>query len=216
MSKRIVRLIERVLLVVGTCLLAGSTLALVDRSVSSRRALASFDQAQATTSAPAATGTVVLASGEITDFGLWSDKRIREYKASLSIAKQLPMAVLDIKRLRIRVPVFEGTDDLVLNRGLGWIVGTARPGDTGNIGIAGHRDGFCRGLKDIVAGDTMDLQMLGQRATYVVDEIRIVTPELVEVLQPRAAPAITLVTCYPFYFIGDAPQRFIVHATLRR
>ena len=112
--------------------------------------------------------------------------------------------------------MFEGTDDLVLNRGLGWIVGTARPGDTGNIGIAGHRDGFFRGLKDIAAGDTMELETQGRRATYVVDEIEIVTPEQVEVLKPRAAPAITLVTCYPFYFIGDAPRRFIVHATERR
>ena len=216
MSQTIVRGIQRVLLVVGICLLVGSAVALVDQSVSSRRALAAFDRAQVTTPASDGGGRVVLASGEITDFGLWSEKRIREYKASLSIAKQLPLAVLDINRLRIRVPVFEGTDDLVLNRGLGWIVGTARPGDIGNIGIAGHRDGFFRGLKDIVAGDTMELQTLGGRATYVVDEIRIVTPEQVEVLQPRAAPAITLVTCYPFYFIGDAPQRFIVHASLRR
>ena len=126
------------------------------------------------------------------------------------------MAVLGIGKLRLRVPVFEGTDDLVLNRGLGWIDGTARPGERGNIGIAGHRDGFFRGLKDIAVGDAMELETLGKRATYVVDEIEIVAPEQVEVLRPRAAPAITLVTCYPFYFVGDAPQRFIVHATLRR
>jgi len=216
MSKSIVKLVQRVLLVVGVCLLAASALAIVDRSVSSRRSLAAFDQARAARSSPAATDRVALASAETTDFSLWSEKRIREYKASLTIAKELPMAVLDIGRLRIRVPVFEGTSDLVLNRGLGWIAGTARPGETGNIGIAGHRDGFFRGLKDIVVGDTMELGTLEQRATYVVDEIEIVTPEHVEVLQPRAAPAITLVTCYPFYFIGDAPQRFIVHATLRR
>ena len=165
MSQTIVRLVQRVFLVVGICLLVGSAVALVDRSVSSRRALAAFDQSQSVTGGFYSAGTVVSTADEITDFGLWSEKRIREYKASLSIAKQLPMAVLDIKRLRIRVPVFEGTDDLVLNRGLGWIVGTARPGDTGNIGIAGHRDGFFRGLKDIGAGDTRDLQMLGQRAT---------------------------------------------------
>jgi len=216
MSKSIVKLVQRVLLVVGVCLLVASALAIVDRSVSSRRSLAAFDQARAARSSPAATDRVALASAEATDFSLWSEKRIREYKASLTIAKELPMAVLDISRLRIRVPVFEGTSDLVLNRGLGWIVGTARPGETGNIGIAGHRDGFFRGLKDIVVGDTMELGTLEQRTTYVVDEIEIVTPEQVEVLQPRAAPAITLVTCYPFYFIGDAPQRFIVHATLRR
>lgn len=216
MSKSIVRLVQRALLVVGVCLLVASALAIVDRSVSSRRSLAAFDQARAAKSSPVATDKVALASAETTDFSLWSEKRIREYKASLTVAKQLPMAVLDISRLRIRVPVFEGTDDLVLNRGLGWIVGTARPGETGNIGIAGHRDGFFRGLKDIVVGDTMELGTLDQRATYVVDEIEIVTPEQVEVLRPRGAPAITLVTCYPFYFIGDAPQRFIVHATLQR
>jgi sortase A len=216
MSKSIVQLVQRVLLVVGVGLLVASALAIVDRSVSSRRSLAAFDQAQAARSSPVATDKVSLASTETTDFSLWSEKRIREYKASLTISKQLPLAVLEIGRLRIRVPVFEGTDDLVLNRGLGWIAGTARPGETGNIGIAGHRDGFFRGLKDIVLGDTMELGTLDQRATYVVDEIEIVTPEQVEVLQPRAAPAITLVTCYPFYFIGDAPQRFIVHATLRR
>jgi sortase A len=216
MSKRTLHLVQRVLLVVGSCLLGASTLALVDRSVSSRRALAAFDQAQSVGSAPDMADTGGPPAGEKIDFSLWSEKRIREYKASLSIAKQLPLAVLSITRLRIRVPVFEGTDDLVLNRGLGWIAGTARPGETGNIGIAGHRDGFFRGLKDIVAGDMMQLETLGRRATYIVDEIQIVTPEQVEVLRPRAAPAITLVTCYPFYFIGDAPQRFIVHATERR
>ena len=150
------------------------------------------------------------------DFSLWSETRIREYKETLSIEKPLPWAVLGISKLRIRVPVFDGTDDLVLNRGAGWIVGTARPGQAGNIGIAGHRDGFFRGLKDIVVGDAVELETLQERATYLVDQIEIVSPERVEVLRPRAAPSLTLVTCYPFYFIGSAPQRFIVHATLDR
>jgi len=216
MSKSTVDLIQRLLLVVGVCLLGASALAVIDRSVSSRRALAAFDQARAARSASAGAAAMASTTTEKVDFALWSEKRVREYKASLSIAKQLPLAVLNINRLRIRVPVFEGTDDLILNRGLGWIVGTARPGEAGNIGIAGHRDGFFRGLKDIVAGDTMELETPEQRATYIVDKIQIVTPEQVEVLRPRAAPAITLVTCYPFYFIGDAPQRFIVHATVRR
>ena len=209
-------LIQRTMMVTGTCLLGAAAVALIDRSLSSRHALDSFDRAQA--ARPVADGAepAGLAAGESADLTLWSEKRIREYRASLSIEKRLPLAVLGIGKLRLRVPIFEGTDDLVLNRGLGWIEGTARPGDSGNIGIAGHRDGFFRGLKDIVVGDTMELETLGKRATYVVDEIQIVTPEQVEVLRPRAAPAITLVTCYPFYFIGDAPQRYIVHATLRR
>jgi sortase A len=216
MSTRTIRVIQRALLVAGTCLLGAATVAFVDSTVSSRRALAAFDQAQAARSAAGRSATASLPADATIDFSLWSEKRVREYKASLSVAKQLPLAVLNIGRLRIRVPVFEGTDDLVLNRGLGWIAGTARPGESGNIGIAGHRDGFFRGLKDIAAGDTMELETLEQRVTYVVDEIEIVTPEQVEVLRPRAAPAITLVTCYPFYFVGDAPQRFIVHATRRQ
>jgi len=210
------RVVQRALLVAGTCLLGAATLALVDSTVSSRRALAAFDQARASRSSPDRPVSADLPADATIDFSLWSEKRVREYKASLSVAKQLPLAVLNIGRLRIRVPVFEGTDDLVLNRGLGWIAGTAKPGESGNIGIAGHRDGFFRGLKDIAAGDTMELETLEQRVTYVVDEIEIVTPEQVEVLRPRAAPAITLVTCYPFYFVGDAPQRFIVHATRRQ
>ena len=209
------QLVQRTMMVTGTCLLGAAAVALVDRSLSSRHALDAFDRAQAARPSDGV-DTTALAAGESADLTLWSEKRIREYRASLTVEKRLPMGVLGIGKLRLRVPIFEGTDDLVLNRGLGWIEGTARPGESGNIGIAGHRDGFFRGLKDIVVGDTMELETLGKLATYVVDEIQIVTPEQVEVLRPRAAPAITLVTCYPFYFIGDAPQRFIVHATLRR
>jgi sortase A len=124
--------------------------------------------------------------------------------------------VLRIDKLGIEVPVFDGTDDLTLNRGVGRIIGTARLGGTGNIGIAGHRDGFFRGLKDISVGDKVDLMMIEARAAYVVDQIEIVSPDDVRVLQPRGVPSLTLVTCYPFYFVGDAPNRFIVHASVVR
>ena len=122
--------------------------------------------------------------------------------------------MLEINKVKIRVPVFEGTDDLTLNRGVGRIAGTAMPGTEGNVGIAGHRDGFFRGLKDISVGDEIDLVMTTERVTYVVDQIEIVSPADVRVLQPRTASSVTLVTCYPFYFVGDAPQRFIVHASI--
>jgi sortase A len=115
--------------------------------------------------------------------------------------------------LDIRAPVFEGTDEWELNRGLGWIQGTASPGEAGNVGIAGHRDGFFRALKDVRVGDDIELLTLRRAASYTVDAIEIVTPDNVGVLRPRGAPSLTLVTCYPFYFVGDAPQRFIVHAT---
>ena len=84
-------------------------------------------------------------------------------------------------------------------------------GESGNIGIAGHRDGFFRALKDIAMGDLITLSSRTATTTYSVDQIEIVTPEDVSVLAPRAGPSVTLVTCYPFYYSGDAPQRFIVH-----
>jgi sortase A len=216
MRKGTLQFFQNLLMVAGLILLAACALALIDRSVSSRLALRAFDQAQAVGSASEDSDLTGLQGDEEVDFSLWSEKRVREYKESLSVEKRLPMAVLSISKLSIRVPVFEGTDDLVLNRGVGWISGTARPGEAGNIGIAGHRDGFFRGLKDILVGDAIELTTAKEQATYVVDQIEIVSPESVEVLQPRGVPSLTLVTCYPFYFVGSAPQRYIVHATLER
>ena len=125
-------------------------------------------------------------------------------------------SLLTIPRVSLEVPVFEGTDDLTLNRGAGRIAGTAAIGDAGNIGIAAHRDGFFRALKDVREGDEVGLNSAQSNAVYVVDTIEIVAPGDVHVLEPRGHPSLTLVTCYPFYFVGDAPQRYIVHATLRR
>jgi sortase A len=146
-------------------------------------------------------------------FSLWSPTRIKEYQQSLSAATDSPIAVLQIAKIHLTVPVFPGTSDLVLNRGTGWIEGTAQPGEDGNIGIAGHRDGFFRGLKDLVVGDVIQLQTLTQTDSYVVKRIEIVSPADVNVLGSSPTPQITLVTCYPFYYVGSAPERYIVEAT---
>jgi sortase A len=122
--------------------------------------------------------------------------------------------LLRIPKIGLEVPVLEGTDDLSLNRAVGHIVGTPRPGESGNVGIAGHRDGFFRGLKDVAPGDTIEIVTSDNVNKYVIDEITIVDPSNVSVLAPRPQPSLTLVTCYPFYFIGSAPQRYIVHASL--
>lgn len=151
-----------------------------------------------------------------TDFSLWSEKRVAAYKQTLLMKFDAPLAVLKIPKLRLRVPVFDGTDDLILNRGAGRIQGTAMPGDSGNIGIAAHRDGFFRSLKNVEVGDALDLETTQGTISYAIDNIEIVFPNNVTVLQPRSRPSVTLVTCYPFYFIGDAPQRYIVHAALVR
>lgn len=148
------------------------------------------------------------------NFSLWSVKRIQAYKESLAAKFEAPIAVLTIPRIGIEVPVFTGTDDLTLNRGAGMIAGTASPGQTGNMGIAGHRDGFFRGLKDIRVGDQVELFAAQDKFVYAVEDITIVDPSDVTVLRPRPRTSLTLVTCYPFYFVGDAPQRYIVHASL--
>jgi sortase A len=152
--------------------------------------------------------------GSSVNFSLWSPKRIQEYQRALLSDSRTPVALLRIPKIGLEVPVLEGTDEVTLNRGVGHIVGTARPLESGNIGIAGHRDGFFRGLKDIMPGDLVELESVGTHATYAVDEIEIVLPSDSSVLQPRNKSAITLVTCYPFYFVGSAPNRFIVHASL--
>lgn len=124
------------------------------------------------------------------------------------------LAVLRIPKIGMEVPVADGTDRLTLNYAVGRISGTARPGEAGNIGIAGHRDTFFRGLKDVSVGDRLELESRSRQATYVVDRIRIVGPENVAVLKPGSVPTLTLVTCYPFHFVGNAPKRYIVSATL--
>lgn len=146
------------------------------------------------------------------DTHLWSPQRIRAYQESLRGDVGAPLAILRIPRIRLEVPVLDGTDEPRLNRGVGRIEGTALPGQTGNLGIAGHRDGFFRGLKDLKVGDTVELETLDGTGTYTVDGIRIVSPTDVGVLRPTASNVITMVTCYPFYFVGSAPRRYIVRA----
>ena len=146
------------------------------------------------------------------DLTLWDVKRVNAWQAALARPAPPPLAVLRIPRLRLEVAVLPGTDDFVLDRAVGHIEDTALPGMDGNSGIAGHRDGFFRGLKDIATGDAIEIETLKERQLYRVQRIWIVTPEDVSVLDPTPVPSLTLVTCYPFYYIGSAPQRFIVRA----
>jgi len=118
------------------------------------------------------------------DQELWNAKRIKDYEESLKTVKELPLAILT----------------------------TARIDGEGNLGIAGHRDGFFRPLKDIVVGDSMELLTTTGVVNYEVTSIVIVDPGDVSVLAPTEKTTITLVTCYPFYFVGHAPKRYIVKA----
>jgi len=155
------------------------------------------------------------ATGFGVDFSLWSTKRVEAYKDSLVNDGDRPMAILRIPKIHLEVPVYNDTDELTLNRGVGRILGTAHVGELGNLGIAGHRDGFFRGLKDLAPNDEIILDRTDLSDTYVVERIQIVQPEDVSVLSPTPNPSLTLVTCFPFYYVGSAPQRYIVRASLK-
>jgi sortase A len=121
---------------------------------------------------------------------------------------------LELPSLRVSTPVLEGSDDDTLRRGSGHIEDTPLPGESGNVGIAGHRDTVFRPLKRVKAGDDLDLRTADRVFHYKVSRTLIVNPTDVYVLDPTEKPTLTLVTCYPFEFIGHAPRRFIVQATL--
>ena len=129
-----------------------------------------------------------------------------------SIIAQTSLAVLRIPRIGLEVPVLEGTDESTLKRAVGHIEDTAIPGAAGNSGIAGHRTSFFRGLKDIRPGDVIELETPAGVERYRVERTWIVDPEDVSVLEPTPSPSVTLVTCYPFNYVGSAPRRFIVRA----
>jgi sortase A len=150
------------------------------------------------------------------DFNGWGMGRIRAYALSARKVSSAPLAVLQIPKIHLEAPVFDGTDTLTLNHAVGRIAGTAMPGEPGNVGLAGHRDGFFRRLKEIQPGDEIDLKTHGGTAVYTVDQIQIVNPHDVSVLEDQEKPALTLITCYPFYFVGSAPERYVVTAFLKQ
>jgi sortase A len=108
--------------------------------------------------------------------------------------------------------ILEGADQATLRRGVGHIPGTAAPGQAGNVALAGHRDTFFRGLRNIHKGDEITLETLDGSYRYRVDFTQVVAPEYAEALDSSDVAILTLVTCYPFSFVGPAPQRFIVRA----
>jgi len=204
--------LERALFVVGFSLLAFYATAKIHQIILSRVAIQQFADLDHPSLAAAPSAPPLVSPK--TSFVSWSEDRIRNYEDSLSQHLTPPLAILRIARIHVEAPVLEGTDDVTLNRGVGHIEGTARPGEKGNVGIAGHRDGFFRGLKNIKLGDLVELEKPDHTEIYVIDRLSIVDPHDVGVLRSNSQPALTLVTCYPFYYIGNAPLRFIVHATL--
>ena len=180
----------------GAVLLAAWLLPTAYGTLSARMTLARFQEQHAETTS-------------------WAPGRVQAYRRALSVALPAPVAVLHLPTAHLDVPVLEGTSATVLNRGAGHLQGTAAPGSSsGNIVIAGHRDGFFRRLKNLAVGDTIQLARKDGTATYRVEDLRVVERTDTAALQPTHTPTLTLVTCYPFFYLGAAPQRYIVRASL--
>lgn len=178
----------------GALLLAAWLLPYLYGTVSARVGIARFQSAHAETVS-------------------WAPGRVNAYRRALQVAMPVPEAVLRIPSTDLEVPVLEGTSDPVLNRAVGHLAGTSSFGSKGNIVLAGHRDGFFRRLNRVAVGDRIEVAHGGSVETYRVDELKVVDRTDTSALRPTHTPTLTLVTCYPFVYLGPAPQRFIVRAS---
>jgi sortase A len=122
------------------------------------------------------------------------------------------IGVIQVPRLGLSAVIAEGTDAQTLRRAVGHVEGTALPGEAGNVALAGHRDTFFRPLKDIAAADTIRVKTLEGVFDYVVDSTLVVDPDRSDLLESTGTARLTLVTCYPFRYIGPAPRRLVVQA----
>jgi sortase A len=152
----------------------------------------------------------------------WNFQRVEGHRLDLVAAPhaEVLQAVADggligrieVRRLALSVVVIQGTSEAALRRAAGHIAGTAFPGQGGNVGIAGHRDTFFRPLRNVRQNDVIALTTPAGEYRYRVVSTRVVSPDDVSVLRTGGGEVLTLVTCYPFYFVGAAPERFIVRA----
>jgi LPXTG-site transpeptidase (sortase) family protein len=178
--------------------------------------IAEFEQ-MAQASAPATDAIEVTQDFENTgepDTSLWAPGRLADYQASLKADLPPVLGVLEVPSVGLKVPIYSTNTDLVMDRGAGIIDGMAYPHEPGNIGISGHRDGYFRVLKDVQVGDVIVLQSLEGEKRFKIKATKVVAIADTTLLRDTDDQTVTLVTCYPFYFVGHAPKRFIVTASL--
>jgi sortase A len=133
---------------------------------------------------------------------------------SASLTDKHVMGRIDVPAIDLSVPILDNYDPTSLRSGVGHIQGTAMPGGLGNLGLAGHRDTYFRPLRHISQGMEIHVTNNTGEYRYIVDSTQIVTPGQVDVLNIADHPSMTLITCYPFDFVGAAPKRFVVQAHL--
>jgi sortase A len=130
----------------------------------------------------------------------------------LPIADGGVIGEIEVSRLGLKAIVVQGDSENLLRRAIGHLPQTALPGRPGNVALAGHRDGLFRPLRNVRPGDVITLRTPEREFQYEVQWTAIVPPTAVNVVEPTSEPALTLVTCFPFYYVGAAPERFIVRA----
>ncbi|HEX9940693.1 MAG TPA: class D sortase [Thermoanaerobaculia bacterium] len=201
------RWLERLLLLAGVLCLGGYAYAWLDTSVTQYRENRLLEESLSALR-PARRGAPAAETDSLETF--------RERDRSAPRREPGPegslLGRLEIPRIGVSAIVLEGTGKKTLRRAVGHIPETELPGEPGNVGVAAHRDSFFRGLKDIRKNDIITLKTLAGTFRYRVEWTEIVRPEDTHVLDDTGSPALTLVTCYPFYYVGSAPKRFIVRA----
>lgn len=202
------RWLERILLLVGILCLGGWAFAWVDARYTQYRDGQILDEALSA----AATPPAARPARETDDLDAFQPERAGLRESRPPVAEGSLVGRIEIPRVGVSTIVLEGVDNKTLRRGAGHIPETSLPGDGGNVGIAAHRDSFFRALKDIRKNDIIRLETLQGTFSYRVEWTQIVQPEDTQVLAETGVPALTLVTCYPFYYVGSAPKRFIVRA----
>lgn len=198
------RWLERGLLAIALLCLGTWAWAWLDSSYTQYRENRRFDEALARQAVPAAT-----AASETDSLGSFHGER--SAKAD-PLAEGDLVGRIEISRIGVSSIVLEGVGNQTLRRGVGHIPDTALPESAGNVGLAAHRDSFFSGLKDVRKNDIITFKTLEGTYEYRVESTEIVSPRDTQVLADKGAPALTLVTCYPFHYVGSAPKRFIVHA----
>ena len=166
-----------------------------------------FDRLPEHRGSPVAGSVLQAAAIGLVDYTPWRSKQSWETPSSVSIVGRL-----SVPRLHLSAMVREGVDAKTLRLSVGHIPATALPGQAGNVGIAGHRDTFFRGLRDLRAKDEIVFSTLNGNCKYEVESLIVVKPDDIAVLAPSRENVLTMVTCYPFSYIGSAPERFIVRA----
>lgn len=149
------------------------------------------------------------------DMQLWSDRARGRYLEAIAAQSAPVVGALSIPRLSLDVPVYASASELNLDRGAGIIDGMAYPHELGHIGIAGHRDGYFRALKDLKIGDEIRVETLDGTKEFEVRDLRVIEASELSYLAETDEQRLTILTCYPFYFLGSAPQRFLVRAVPR-